>query len=735
MGLEKNFWKDDVTPLSADNLNAMTNQIVDNRDNIVVLESGKQDKIEGTPNKIACFDRDGEITSSEISIDKVVTDAILSEELENKANKDVINELSTELEGKQDKLTAGDGISIEGNKISATNSGGGGSIDTSNLQEKFAEVSKFSTLTQLTMDTGLAIKIDNPNAGWKFGTSDGHQLSANPEDSSIRISYRADPARFAGVATPTDNHDAANKAYVDEKPGQKTAEGGEIFNDYENNIAGSKCFQIIELIDKKTIKLDSVDGLQNGQTISIVLNANYDFYTTIANVKPNNTTIILTQELPTEWGTTMSSDNEKNKLWVPDNPSLGTHYLGRYTHTEGINNIVSNTAGHSEGGDNITGGKFGHTEGRRNKAGYAAHAQNQDNQALGNFSSAGGQGNIATELAQDVIGRYNKVNKNAIAIVGNGTSDTDRNNAFEVLKDGSATIDVQGYSANSVIRKDYVDSYFTTMCSANIEPNKENVLYGTMGDSLITDLSYESSSGKLIISDTYNLICIDISKFTSNFQDNNGNSYPAISGGGLTLYYKDNKLYLNGTYTAASHKSFSDIGTINFIGGMKYTAQVYDKTVKGVGITVNGNNITSGALNVTMSQINTSGVVSASCDISVDTVGTLTLNVSKDIKFVNQEVKFMLSVGQNRDFVPFNKNQIIDLSKPYDNTITTYQNTTYIYSSAPCYFNYMMYTYDIIKRDYATKEYVDNRTPKIIVSDSEPTDKVEGMIWIKPINN
>ena len=51
-----------------------------------------------------------------------------------------------------------------------------------------------------------------------------------------------------------------------------------------------------------------------------------------------------------------------------------------------------------------------------------------------------GKGTKATADGQTAGGEFNKENPDAHFVVGNGTSDTDRSNAFEVLKDGSVVI-------------------------------------------------------------------------------------------------------------------------------------------------------------------------------------------------------------------------------------------------------------------------------------------------------
>lgn len=59
------------------------------------------------------------------------------------------------------------------------------------------------------------------------------------------------------------------------------------------------------------------------------------------------------------------------------------------------------------------------------------------NEANGSFSSAFGKGTKATNEAEVAIGEYNKFEEDAIFSIGNGSDDTNRSNAFVVLKDGT----------------------------------------------------------------------------------------------------------------------------------------------------------------------------------------------------------------------------------------------------------------------------------------------------------
>ena len=129
-----------------------------------------------------------------------------------------------------------------------------------------------------------------------------------------------------------------------------------------------------------------------------------------------------------------------------------TQATEKYAHSEGWNTKVTATAAHAEGRDCEATAHRSHAEGWKAKAtavdahaegretiasGGRAHAEGYLTEASGQNSHAGGWGTKATELAQTAIGKWNKENPDALFIVGNGTSNTARSNAFEVLKDGT----------------------------------------------------------------------------------------------------------------------------------------------------------------------------------------------------------------------------------------------------------------------------------------------------------
>lgn len=162
---------------------------------------------------------------------------------------------------------------------------------------------------------------------------------------------------------------------------------------------------------------------------------------------------------------------------TPDGGEIFNSYTGSaanratapYSHAEGGGTNASGDFSHAEGGGTIASGDYSHAEGRVTTAsGYASHAEGGYTTASGYYSHAGGYGTIASAKVQTAIGQYNAEDTNALFIVGNGTTSSSRSNAFTVKLDGSATVQTQGTSNNSVIIKSTLDTALAGKQSTSI---------------------------------------------------------------------------------------------------------------------------------------------------------------------------------------------------------------------------------------------------------------------------
>ena len=140
------------------------------------------------------------------------------------------------------------------------------------------------------------------------------------------------------------------------------------------------------------------------------------------------------------------------------------HSEGRYTtangngaHSEGMSTIADGTGSHSEGSNTYAKGAHSHAEGLGTNTqdkkgdvilgvtagttgafGAYSHSEGYQTTAEGDASHAAGTCTIAEGESQTVVGKYNIADKTSLFIVGDGTSNSARSNAFKIAGDGKA---------------------------------------------------------------------------------------------------------------------------------------------------------------------------------------------------------------------------------------------------------------------------------------------------------
>lgn len=129
-----------------------------------------------------------------------------------------------------------------------------------------------------------------------------------------------------------------------------------------------------------------------------------------------------------------------------------------YSHAEGYRTEANGIYSHAEGQQTMTGGGCTHAEGSMSKAiapvshaeGYAtqtsgtwSHSEGFMTRAIGNGSHSEGYYTHATGQWQHVMGKYNLANDDSAFIIGNGTSEDDRKNVFEIDWEGRVKIAYQ----------------------------------------------------------------------------------------------------------------------------------------------------------------------------------------------------------------------------------------------------------------------------------------------------
>lgn len=116
---------------------------------------------------------------------------------------------------------------------------------------------------------------------------------------------------------------------------------------------------------------------------------------------------------------------------------FSTNAKVQYSHAEGYETKATKDASHAEGAYTEAKGKYSHAEGYGTVAATDySHAEGWHTNAQGYASHAGGTGTFAGFGNQTAIGQYNDNQTDSLFEIGNGTSDTNRSNAFRVTKEG-----------------------------------------------------------------------------------------------------------------------------------------------------------------------------------------------------------------------------------------------------------------------------------------------------------
>ena len=188
-------------------------------------------------------------------------------------------------------------------------------------------------------------------------------------------------------------------------------DGGEIFNDYDNNkalskyssakgyntIAGGRGFQVkyvISTTEGYDIELSNTSDIEVGDKFSFYsqsMSSNYDLYGTVKNIYDNH---IIVDFFPI---TFLDNPTTKEYIWFPYKPNLnGDVVLGEGADASGYYTKANEYGSHSEGYGTVAGGRYAHAEGNNTFAGYASHAEGRDTIAMEEDSHAEGRGVIVS---------------------------------------------------------------------------------------------------------------------------------------------------------------------------------------------------------------------------------------------------------------------------------------------------------------------------------------------------
>jgi len=132
---------------------------------------------------------------------------------------------------------------------------------------------------------------------------------------------------------------------------------------------------------------------------------------------------------------------------------------GAASHAEGKDNLALGNRSHAEGYQTIASGTNSHSENYNNKAsGANSHAEGASCEAKGERSHVEGFHTETNNASEHAEGTYNKSNTDTRHSIGIGTSESDRKNAFEVMKNGDIYLyGIGGYNGTAVSDKDLPD--------------------------------------------------------------------------------------------------------------------------------------------------------------------------------------------------------------------------------------------------------------------------------------
>ena len=111
---------------------------------------------------------------------------------------------------------------------------------------------------------------------------------------------------------------------------------------------------------------------------------------------------------------------------------------GHFTHAEGTRTVASINNAHSEGDMTQATGRQSHSEGQSTvSSGFCSHSEGSATVSSGYYSHAEGLGTTAKGKNQTAMGKYNIADTSSLLIVGKGSKDSARSNAFTVSSAGA----------------------------------------------------------------------------------------------------------------------------------------------------------------------------------------------------------------------------------------------------------------------------------------------------------
>ncbi len=193
-----------------------------------------------------------------------------------------------------------------------------------------------------------------------------------------------------------------------------------------------------------------------------------------------------------------------------------TTAIGKNSHAEGNNTTASGDNTHAEGYHTTAIGKNSHAEGNATQAGLKkgltiysnCHAEGYNTKAIHDNTHAGGSNTIADKPCMTAIGQYNiydetdsTLNNGKLFVVGNGTANTARSDAFVVKDTGECNIKgIFNVNDNIINYKTVSNTSFNTYTSIKLNLANDQLeepeihFYKTVSDKQTGEIRYSLES-------------------------------------------------------------------------------------------------------------------------------------------------------------------------------------------------------------------------------------------------
>ena len=268
--------------------------------------------------------------------------------------------------------------------------------------------------------------------------------------------------------------------YASSGVGESVENGGEIFNDYDKNIAMGKYSSASghqsTILEGVAISNQEIDYVEYANNI-LTLTATDDFFDTAnlwgfrienknSKIQSDVLKVLNSEHVGGDvWNFKIETPIDALNLGTPNGISImalvNADETSEYSHAEGWGNIVIGRASHAEGWNNKVIDNYGHAEGAHNIAGYLAHAEGTQTQATAKYSHAEG----ALTTAQGVYSHAEGYQTTASASTAHAEGNETTASGLTAHAEGSGTIadgecsHAEGFNTKAMGKYSHAEGY------------------------------------------------------------------------------------------------------------------------------------------------------------------------------------------------------------------------------------------------------------------------------------